>query len=213
MRGFVEASGAKRPSRLKAFAASGVGALPIPSGECWVGADGRLVLDHEVMPGTRPEDFGLIRVRYVDKESSDLMRAIGWVVGLLGVRGFLTDFVTTLRLPFGMPTVYWPRSCGDPRDKRWRTVWAHERVHVVQQAGPWGLLSSALLYVLLPLSVYLSGRWFLEREAYLLDIRAGRLTVDQAVELLWSSYVRPWPRAWMRAWFEMRLRTTGVGRC
>jgi hypothetical protein len=56
------------------------------------------------------------------------------------------------------------------------------------------------------LPVYLSGRWFIERHAFLGDIKLGRITLDAAIETLVHKYGNPWPRGSMRRWFEARLK-------
>jgi hypothetical protein len=87
---------------------------------------------------------------------------------------------------------------------KYRHIREHELIHVRQQCG-FGLYWSALLYFLLPLPVLFSGRWFVEREAYLVDIVAGAKTVEQAVDILWRSYGYPWPKLLMRKWFDEQI--------
>ncbi|MFH1498843.1 MAG: hypothetical protein ABII82_13560 [Verrucomicrobiota bacterium] len=153
-------------------------------------------------------------VRFVPKGQSRLMGVLGWLLRLLTRRDF-EDYRTTLRLPFGPPTIYHPSSVADPLAPKHAGIVAHELVHVGQQDGARGLVSSALLYFLVPLPVGLSGRWLIERDAYLLDIQGGRMDVEQAVGALWRGYFFPWPRGWMREWFLARLAgqapTTGQG--
>lgn len=76
---------------------------------------------------------------------------------------------------------------------------------------PWLGLAfiGALAVLLLPLSIGLAyGRWCIERQAYLVNIRvrtdpAERLrTIDWIVETLWKNYMWTWPRAWARRWFR-----------
>lgn len=126
------------------------------------------------------------------------MRAIGFFS-----RRFTRDFWTTYRVPFGLPTITYPDRVKDPL-RRPGTL-DHELIHC-QQFRPWyGPIWIALLAAVLPLPIIFSGRWFIERPAYLADIKAGRLTVDRAVEILWTGYVAPWPPALMRRWFRSRL--------
>lgn len=77
----------------------------------------------------------------------------------------------------------------------------HEEYHVRQMRTTWGWVKTVLLYTVLPLPVFLSGRWLVERGAFLIDIKAGAKTVDEAVDFLHRHYLRPWPRSWMRRWF------------
>lgn len=82
-----------------------------------------------------------------------------------------------------------------------KTVMKHETVHYWQQKK-YGLLPFIAWYAVLPFPVFLSGRYFIERSAYLVDIRAGLRTVDDVVDLLWEKYAMPWPKPLMRRWFE-----------
>lgn len=81
----------------------------------------------------------------------------------------------------------------------------HELVHVGWFDTWWGPWAIPLLVVFFPLPILFSGRWFVERPAYLADIRAGRHTVESAVEALWRGYLFPWPRSLMRRWFISQL--------
>jgi len=67
------------------------------------------------------------------------------------------------------------------------------------------------LNFLVPLPVLLSGRWYVEREAYLDEIRRGRKTIDRAVEQLWGfGYLYPWLPFLMRRWFTKQLELRGA---
>lgn len=140
-------------------------------------------------------------VRYIPKDRLLSMRVAGALLGVFGVRFMV--FWTTYRLPFGDPIIAHPPGI-DPMLPRYDWIREHELMHVEQQRGPWGLVSSALLYFLIPLPVLFSGRWFIEREPYLHDIQRGHQTPGRAAAVLWSSYFWPWPRAWMQRWFETR---------
>lgn len=108
---------------------------------------------------------------------------------------FMTDWWTTIGT-----TIYYPTSVMDLDADSLAGVRAHEMVHVEQwRAHP---VCMVFLYLFLPLPVLFSGRWFIERPAYLLDILTGRYSVDRAVETLWSNYLWPWPRFFMKRWFE-----------
>jgi hypothetical protein len=114
---------------------------------------------------------------------------------------------STIRFPLQRATrIYHPRGI-DPHDPRHAGTLVHEMVHVERQWSRWwGPWIVPILYLLLPLPVLMSGRWWIERPAYLADIRAGRMTIDRAIEVLQTQYWRPWPRAWMRRWFERQLQ-------
>lgn len=85
----------------------------------------------------------------------------------------------------------------------YREIIEHELVHVAQWRRWWILFP--LSYLLLPLPIGMAWcRWRWEREAYLVQIRAGA-TVDAVVDTLWRRYGWPWPRAWMRRWFWRAL--------
>jgi hypothetical protein len=126
------------------------------------------------------------------------------------VRMFLwsfDSFWTTYRLPFCKPVIAYPPRVVDPTI--WEKILLHELVHV-EQFRPWyGPLKMALLAAIFPLPILFSGRWHIERDAYLQDIRIGRLTTDEAVDSLWYGYMWPWPRPWMRRWFQDRLEKVG----
>jgi hypothetical protein len=73
--------------------------------------------------------------RYSDKQSSRLMRAIGWLlqlVHIMSAKTFLTQYVTTIG-----KTIYLPFKLGDAANTYW-SLWdqmmvcGHELVHVVQ---------------------------------------------------------------------------------
>ena len=144
----------------------------------------------------------LSHVRFIRKDHSFVMR----LIGVFSPR-FMTDFWTTWRWPFGQPTIYYPN---DNRGKiinpaRYPEILEHEGVHVKQQEpwfGPWVTLALAAFF---PLPIIWSGRWFIERPAYLNDIRRGRLSVEQAIDILWNSYGWCWPRPLMRVWFTKEL--------
>lgn len=136
-------------------------------------------------------------VEIIRKDSSLLMRAIGWVLPSFSL------FWTTYRLPFCIARICYPKFVNDPREHK-DTI-AHEMVHVRQFQGALGPLKMLLLATVFPLPVLFSGRWLIEREAYLNDIRAGRHTIDAAVDVLWRAYGYPWPKSLMRSWFKKKL--------
>jgi hypothetical protein len=136
------------------------------------------------------------KLRFVPKDQSWLMRQIGrlWPQ-------FITVWWTTLRVPFRPAVIYHP-----PKQRRgthWKTIW-HELRHV-EQFEPWyGPLWMAFLFVAPPFVLF-SGRWFIERSAYLRDVLLGTRSPENAASTLWRYYGWPWPPALMRAWFHKHL--------
>ncbi len=133
----------------------------------------------------------------VSKRNSPVMQFLALFLG----RQFMLGFWTTLRLPFQRRCrIYYPEGVTIPR-WHWQVI-DHELVHVEQFKPWWGPWAMILGAVLLPLPVLFSGRWFIERRAYLRDIKDGRRTVNGVVELLWSGYGWAWPKPLMRRWFQ-----------
>lgn len=146
-------------------------------------------------------------VDLICKDKSWSMRVINILLWPLLQGRFMTDFITTIRFPFQRGFIAYPVgvSEADFLSPTYAQVRTHELFHVDQQKGPWGLIKSYVLYLIFPLPALLSGRWWLERYAYLSDIKAGKLTVDQAVDALWWGYFFCWPRSWMKDWFLKQL--------
>jgi hypothetical protein len=137
---------------------------------------------------------GLIKV--VPKSESILMKIIGaflWITRICPK--FMESYWTTIG-----DTVYTPRNVINPCHKIYDGIWDHEAVHVMWFKKH-GVLLAALLYILVPLPFIFSGRWYFERDAYLQDIRSGRITIQSAVDELWSNYGWCWPKRWMHEWF------------
>lgn len=128
-----------------------------------------------------------------------------WSMRLVGFfwKRFMTVFWTTMRFPFQRGFVAYPVGLTEAQaladNKRW--IREHELIHKKQQEGWWGLTKSFFLYFIVPLPIFFSGRWFLERGPYLNDIKNKRRTPAEAAQVLWSSYAWPWPESWMREWF------------
>lgn len=149
-----------------------------------------------------------MRTVFIRKDHSWLMRSIGWVLETTGItKGFMTRFWTTIG-----NRIYYPAHVDEPHSERYFGVREHEKMHVVQAYAlglgflwPLGTVFMALAYILLPLPIFFSGRWLLERGPYLADIKRGRFGLDQVVNNLHNNYLRPWPRRWMRQWFCDRL--------
>lgn len=138
-------------------------------------------------------------VRLVRRDGDLLMVLLAYVLG----DPFLNNFWTTYRLPLCRPVIAYPRTIQKPEECH--ETLEHELFHVRDFAPWYGPIRMLLLAVLLPLPMYLSGRWFIERHAYLNDVRSKRMTAEQAVGILWTQYGRPWPRSLMLAWFKKQI--------
>jgi hypothetical protein len=137
-------------------------------------------------------------VKLVRKDKDGLMRTIGFFS-----KNFMSNYWTTYRLPFCQPVISYPTTVENP--EKYSVFLVHENAHV-EQFRPWyGPFIVLFLYVLLPLPVMFSGRWFVERGPYLLDIKAGFRTPESAAATLWAGYFYPWPRSWMAKWFHDHL--------
>ena len=96
-------------------------------------------------------------------------------------------------------TIYYPDSVENPTDEH--ALIRHELVHV-QQYEKYGTLLFIFLYLFVPLPIgFAYFRWYFEREAYLVNIKAGDLTIPQVVRML-DGYWKPWPKKWMTTWFR-----------
>lgn len=151
------------------------------------------------------QDFGQLNdCRLVRKDTDRLSRAIGFFWP-----AFLSAWWTTYRLPWWeRPKILYPTTVRSPFQHP--VALAHEKAHLPQTRGCWRLLWSGLLCFVLPLPVLCSGRWFLERGPYLVDIRNGARIPD-VVDKLWRRYWWPWPARSMRLWFERQVRGPASG--
>lgn len=141
------------------------------------------------------DDLAAARVGIVSKADSRLMRLIGWLFALFGRTDFTTRWWTTI----GARTIYAPIGVDLSDLERYATVIRHELVHA-RQARRWPVFWQ-LSYLLLPLPFGLAWcRWASERQAYLVQLRAGTMTIDEVVTTLWDNYGWCYPRSWMRAW-------------
>jgi hypothetical protein len=100
--------------------------------------------------------------KLVPHKQSTLTTLYGWLAGFFGVKDFTNTFWLTLR-----PTIYHPNHILNPFLPVYEDIIRHELVHVRQQrrAGLWGWVIR-----------YLASqqfRWEQEREAYLVNVRAG----------------------------------------
>lgn len=118
----------------------------------------------------------------------------------------LDKFWMTYRLPWQKHvTITYPPKLSRETAEASPTL-SHEKMHADDLSGPWyRVVAFLLLATLLPLPVLFSGRWLIERHAYLEDIKRGRRSVDDAVSTLWKSYGWCWPPILMRRWFLARL--------
>lgn len=134
-----------------------------------------------------------VRIRL--KSESRLMRFLGSILGAW----FMHSAWTTI----GPRTIWAPVGARLDRLDVYALIIQHELVHVAQ-AKRW-LVLFQLSYLLLPLPIWLAWcRWRWEREAYLVQLRAGASPAVLA-DLLWRRYGWPWPRPLMRRWFERAL--------
>lgn len=111
-------------------------------------------------------------------------------------------------------TIYYPDQSPNFNDEHSMIKWlslhlpyiAHEFVHV-KQFERLGLLRFALFYFVFPFPVLFSGKWFLEREAFLRDIYYFGATEKEISEILWKDYFYPWPKGWMKKWLIENAHT------
>ncbi len=140
------------------------------------------------------------RVRLKSKNDSWFMCMVGKVWPK-----FITYFWTTVRVFGSRPTIYYPTTITLKDDvvmpASVTPILEHELVHVEDMRGIWGLIRFALLYFIFPLPIFFSGRWFLERKAYLVNIVKHGYSIDFVVNMLWESYGWCWPRNLMVNWF------------
>lgn len=145
------------------------------------------------------------KVKLILKKKSRFMRFSAFFLG----KGFMENFWTTYRLPFKGPVITYPDSNDISKFENipdWAVpVLEHEMIHVEDLRSTWGLVKSALLVSVLPLPVLFSGRWFLERHAYLHGMVKYGDDVDERVEALWNGYFYPWPKSLMKKWFLKKI--------
>ncbi len=131
------------------------------------------------------------------KRTSWLMRLVGALLGIVGMD--FGRYWTTV----GPRVIYAPDHVDLNNLAPHYTVILHELVHI-NQARSWPVLWQ-LSYLLIPVPIGLAWfRWHWEREAYLVDIRMGRLSIEEVVTALWR-YGWCWPKPLMRAHFIRRL--------
>ena len=129
------------------------------------------------------------------------------LLGLFLPSRFMSDYWTTIGHTIYVPT----RFDNSPAwiSGEWaeqEVVIDHEYVHV-EQVERWGLPIQILMVLCFPLPIFFAwGRWRIEREAYLVNIKAG-WDIDYIVDMLWGDYLMPWPTKWMKAWFKENSTT------
>lgn len=134
-----------------------------------------------------------VRIRL--KSDSRLCRLIGF---------FWPAFMVRFWSTFSARTIWAP--VGTPLDKLglYEGIIAHELCHV-RAWKRWPIIGQ-FAYLFLPVPIFGAYcRFRFEAAAYLVDLRAGRMTVDAVVDTLHKHYLRPWPRRAMRKWFQRAL--------
>lgn len=163
-------------------------------------------------------------MKFQKKSDNGLMKLLAKFAG----DHFMTSMWTTVGSTIYVPTQY--DNDPDWGSEAWcirhGTTLQHEATHVNQgRTLSWPVFFliyfgpapiSILLWLinvkfvlltlgLLPLSLGLAyGRWRLEREAYLVDIRDG-VDIDFIVDSLWHRYMFTWPKSWMAKWFHSQV--------
>lgn len=142
-------------------------------------------------------------VRLLPKNKSITMRIIGALLYVFMGSKFMDNFWTTYRLPFQKrSTIAYPlKSVSDPMSPAYRSILEHEVVHSKDFSTAWGLFKMFWFVWLIPLPIFFSGRWYVERKAYLENILHHNYSIDYVVNVLWFQYAWCWPRPLMRKWF------------
>lgn len=139
-------------------------------------------------------------VRLIPKSKSKFM----WLVGLILGKRFM-DFWITYRLPFQKATtITYPPKTDDPM--KYKSVLEHELVHAKLLEKWYGPVLGALLVSVFPLPILFSGRWFIERSAYLCNILNHGYEVDWVIDTLWDNYLFCWPKSLMKRWFLKKIK-------
>lgn len=136
-------------------------------------------------------EMGHIGARLMSKKNSTLMHVCAFLL-----RPFNPDFMSAYWTTIGR-TIYYPTGVTHPILHS--ITIEHELVHIRQwrKYGLWLWFS----YLFVPFPIFIAWyRWRWEREAYMVDIRAG-VSIDAVVASLWHGYGWPWPRESMRRWF------------
>jgi len=143
-------------------------------------------------------------VLLLPKNKSWPMRIIGFFS-----KSFMYNFWTTYRLPFQKKArITYPPGT-NPMEKWYIPTLEHELIHVKDMSTAWGLFKMFWLVWLLPLPIIFSGRWFIERYAYLHNILNHGRKIEDVVDILWSGYLWAWPKCLMRKWFNKKVKEKG----
>jgi len=155
----------------------------------------------------------LHEVFIMPKSSHWFHKVAGWFIPAWNVGIF-----SVLRFPGRSRPVIWVPDARLNQDgfvSKYSGTLKHELVHCHQQSSWWGVTMTSLLVTVLPLPVFYSGRWWVERYAFLKDIerdkasgKYGKYTPEIAAQILHESYGRPWPVKKMIKWFETEINKT-----
>jgi hypothetical protein len=140
-------------------------------------------------------------VLLLPKDKSWPMRIIGFFS-----KTFTYRFWTTYRLPFQKKArITYPPDVNPIKPWHLPTL-EHELIHVKDMSTSWGLFKIFWLLWLIPLPIIFSGRWFIERHAYLHNIINHDRKIESVVNILWNGYGWVWPKYLMRKWFEKKVK-------
>ncbi len=138
-------------------------------------------------------------VKLIPKSKSLSMRLVGFFS-----KRFM-DFWTTYRLPFQKQVkITYPDRVTNPASHT--NTLEHELIHKIWFAKWHGPLMIIPLVSLFPLPILFSGRWIVERYAYLYDILYHGYSIEYVIHILWNSYGWCWPKSLMRKWFEQKVK-------
>lgn len=160
-----------------------------------------------------------VQPKLVQHKDSRLARFLLWVYAHVGVGVSPTTWFTI------GDTVYYPNcvpnydSLPDEKQELWLAkyteIFGHEIIHILQFVRLKRVLMFRALaitaffvwYFVLPLPVFFSGRYFFEREAYLVQLNDfGSVSPGALANHLHRRYLRPWPQLSMYRWFEAHHR-------
>jgi len=143
---------------------------------------------------------------FISKSESKFMRLINFISYPFMLGKFNTQFFTTIK-----NTIYYPVVVEDLFSQQYEDTIEHELVHV-EQFKKMGVILFFLFYIFLPLPILFSGRWFLERKAYMVQINTQKKQehkenmISLVVDSLWKNYFFPYPRSLMTKWFKKQIK-------